>query len=154
MDAMALEATLAYLHLMAIFTWVVFIASTTALAREDWFNAATLTRLALVDRIAAVGAIAVLLTGLARTYWGIKGPDWYLAQPLWWGKLALWFVMAVVGFTASRRIQAWRRTLAAGGGLPPLPEVVAMRRRVFAASHLIVVIPALAVCLARGIGVR
>ncbi|MBE7420224.1 MAG: DUF2214 family protein [Ideonella sp.] len=151
---MALEATLAYLHVMAILTWVVFIASTTALAREDWFNAAALVRLARVDRITAIGAIAVLLSGAARSVWGVKGLHWYLDQPLWWGKVTLWLVMALVGFGASRRIQSWRRTLAAGGGLPSPAEIVAVRRRVFAASHLMLVVPALAVCLARGIGTR
>lgn len=151
---MELEAALAYLHVMAILTWAVFIASTTALAREDWFNAAALVRLARVDRIAAVGALATGLSGAARTVWGIKGVDWYLGQPLWWAKLGLWCVMLVVGISASRRIQAWRRQLAAGGGLPPMTEVISVRRRVFAASHLMLVIPALAVCLARGIGTR
>ncbi|HEX6017877.1 MAG TPA: DUF2214 family protein [Burkholderiaceae bacterium] len=151
---MVLEATLAYLHLMAVLSWVVFIAASTALAREDWLNAAALKRLAWVDRIAAGGAMAVLITGAARVAWGIKGAAWYLEQPLLWGKVALWLVMVAGGLSASRRIQAWQRTSAAGGGLPAAAEVTAVRRRLIAASHLIIVVPVLAVCLARGIGVR
>lgn len=151
---MLLEAALAYLHLMAILTWVVFIASTTALAREDWFNAAALARLARVDRISAVAAMAVLATGLARMAWGVKGWAWYAGQPLLWGKVVLWLALVVVGVGASRRIQAWRRTCAATGALPPMAEMAAMRKCVFGASHLIVLVPLLAVCLARGIGVR
>jgi putative membrane protein len=151
---MVLEAVLAYAHLLAVLSWVVFIASTTALAREQWFNAAALARLARVDRIASVGAVAVLLTGVARVVWGAKGLHWYLGQPLLWLKLVLWLVLVVVGVGASRRIQAWHRACLAGGALPPLPDVAALRRRVFGVSHLLVVIPALAVCLARGIGTR
>jgi putative membrane protein len=149
-----LEAALAYLHLMAILTWVVFIGSSTALARVDWLNAAALARLARVDRLAAIGAMLVLATGFARVWWGAKGAAWYAAQPLLWGKLLLWALMVAGGLSASRRIQAWQRASAAGGALPPAADVVAVRRRLMAASHLMLLVPLAAVCLARGIGVR
>jgi len=148
------EAALAYLHLIAILTWVVFIASSTALTRPDWLNAAALQRLASVDRLAAVGAVAVLITGLARALWGVKGAPWYFEQPLLWGKAALWLAMVAAGVSASRRIQAWQRASASGAGLPAAQDVIAVRRRLMLASHLIVVVPLLAVCLARGIAVR
>jgi len=148
------EAALAYAHLIAVLTWVVFIASSTALARTEWLNAAALRRLARVDRLAAAGAVAVLATGAARMWWGAKGAAWYLDQPLLWGKFALWAAMVAGGIGASRRIQAWQRASAGGGGLPAAHDVMAVRRRLMAASHLIVLVPLLAVALARGIAVR
>jgi putative membrane protein len=149
-----LEAALAYAHLIAILGWVVFIASSTALTRSDWLNTAALARLARVDRLAALGAVSVLVTGAARVLWGAKGATWYLGQPLLWGKLGLWLLMVAGGVSASRRIQAWQRASRAGGALPFAADVAAVRRRLMAASHLMVVVPLLAVCLARGIGVR
>jgi putative membrane protein len=151
---MLLEAALAYAHLIAILTWVVFIGSTTALARAEWLNSAALARLARVDRLAAVGAMAVLLTGAARVTWGVKGAAWYGAQPLVWGKLVLWLLIVAGGISASRRIQAWHRAHARGGVLPAATEVQAVRRRLMAASHGLLLVPLLAVCVARGIGVR
>jgi putative membrane protein len=149
-----LEAALAYAHLIAILTWVVFIGSSTALTRAEWLNAAALARLARVDRLAAVGAMAVLISGLARVLWGAKGAAWYLEQPLLWAKLALWLAMVAGGVSASRRIQAWQRVSRSGGGLPAAVDVAAVRRRLMVASHLMVLVPVLAVCLARGLGVR
>ena len=151
---MLLEAALAYLHLVAILTWVVFIGSSTALTRPEWLNEAALARLARVDRIAAIAAMAVLFTGIARVAWGIKGAGWYGAQPLLWAKLVLWLVMVIVGGRASRRIQGWQRASAAGRGLPGADDVATVRKRLMAASHLMVLVPLVAVCLARGIGVR
>ncbi|MFI4931234.1 MAG: DUF2214 family protein, partial [Burkholderiales bacterium] len=139
-----LEAALAYAHLIAILTWVVFIGSSTALTRPEWLNAAALARLARVDRLAAVGALAVLITGLARVLWGAKGAAWYLEQPLLWAKLALWLAMVAGGVSASRRIQAWQRVSTSGGGLPAADAVAAVRRRLMVASHLMVLVPVLA----------
>jgi putative membrane protein len=151
---MVLEAALAYLHLIAILTWVVFIGSSAALTRTEWLNDASLARLAQVDRVAAVAAMAVLFTGIARVAWGIKGAAWYGAQPLLWAKLVLWLGMVILGGRASRSIQAWQRNRVAGRGLPDAMEVTAVRKRLIAASHLMIVVALVAVCLARGLGVR
>ena len=80
---------LAYLHFIAIFTLIVFLSSEAALCRSEWLNAASLRRLAAIDRIYGIAAIVVLATGFARTYWGVKGFAWYWHQPLLHAKVFL-----------------------------------------------------------------
>ena len=68
-----LEALLAYAHFVTILAVVVFLTSETALCRPEWMNAAVVHRLVRIDRIYLVSALALLATGLARTFWGVKG---------------------------------------------------------------------------------
>ena len=93
---MTLEAILAYLHLLAILTMVVFISSEAALCRVQWLNAAVVERLAKIDRVYGIAALAVIATGVARTVWGIKGSAWYWTNPLLHAKLTLVVVIAVI----------------------------------------------------------
>jgi putative membrane protein len=151
---MILEALLAYLHIAAILAWVVFLTSSAALARIEWMNAATLQRLARVDRIASVAAAAVLVTGLARAAWGMKGPLWYSQQPLLYGKLALFLIMVGTGIGITRRITRWCRDQRVNGCLPKAEDIALVRQRLMWSSHLMVALPLLGVLLARGIGTR
>lgn len=148
---MTLETVLAYLHLMAILSWVVFISSTAALARVEWLNAAVVDRLVRVDLIANVGGVLVLLTGLARIAWGMKGAAWYGAQPLLWAKLALMAVMLAAGWRTRVQLLGWQRQLHSGGRLPQADEIATLRQRVMRSSHLMLLLPIAGVMLARGI---
>ena len=69
---MTLEAVLASLHLLAILTLVVFLSSQAALCRIEWMNAAVVERLARLDLIYGMAAVAVLGSGLARVFWASR----------------------------------------------------------------------------------
>lgn len=149
---MTLEAILAYLHLLAILTMVVFVASEAALCRVQWLNAAVVERLATVDRVYGIAAIAVLATGIARTLLGVKGTAWYWTNPLLHVKLTLFIVVGLVSIFPTLTYLRWRKTLRATGALPAAAEVAKTRKLVMVQAHLIAVIPLFAVFLARGFG--
>jgi len=148
------EALLAYAHIMAFLMLATFMTSETALCRKDWINSAVVHRLVWVNLLTLVSGLLVLLTGLARTWWGVKGPAWYWSQPLLHAKLTLLLMMLSLSLLARRRYLAWRAAMDAGGGLPPEAEQRATRRLVMWAAHLMVIVPLLAVLLARGVGTR
>ena len=147
---MTLEALLAYAHFLAILTLVVFISSEAALCRVEWMNAKVVERLAVVDRIYAVAAVAVLITGIARTWWGAKGTSWYWHQPLLHLKLALFIAVGLMSIKPTIMFIRWRRELAATGALPSEGDVRTARKWVMVQAHIVAVIPLAAVFLARG----
>ena len=147
---MTFEALLAYAHFLAILTLVVFISSEAALCRAEWMNAKVVERLGAVDRIYTGAAVAVLLTGVARTWWGVKGTSWYWHQPLLHLKLALFIFVGLMAIKPGTMFARWRRELAATGALPGDVEVRTARKWVMVQAHIIAVIPLAAVFLARG----
>ena len=102
---MSLEALLAGLHIVAILSLVVFLSSQAALCRSEWMNPAVVRRLSRLDMIYGMTAVAVLLTGLARTWWGMKGLGWYWHQPLLHVKFGLFVVIGLAGRTLWQLIE-------------------------------------------------
>lgn len=147
---MTTEALLAYAHFLAILTMTVFLASEAALCRKEWMNAAVVERLARVDLIYGISAVAVLVTGVARTWWGIKGTSWYWTQPLLHVKVTLFVVVGLLSIGPTVRFLRWRRNLRASGVLPSDGEIRSTRRLVMIEAHLVALIPLAAVFLARG----
>jgi putative membrane protein len=151
---MTLEALLAYAHLLAILTMVVFISSEAALCRPEWINPKVVERLASIDRVYGIAAGAVLLTGIARTWWGVKGTAWYWGNGLLHLKLALFIAVGLLSIKPTLMFLRWRRELRAGGAMPAEAQVRQARKWVMVQAHLIALIPLAAVFLARGFGAR
>ncbi|MBA2675354.1 DUF2214 family protein [Ramlibacter sp.] len=149
---MILEAFLAYAHLLAILTLVVFISSEAALCRPEWMNAKVVERLVAVDRVYAGAAIAVLATGLVRTCLGVKGTAWYWGNPLLHVKVALFVVAGLLSIKPTLMFARWRKALRADGSLPPEADVRKARKLVMVQAHIVALIPLAAVFLARGFG--
>jgi putative membrane protein len=151
---MILESLLAYAHFIAILSLVVFLTSEAALCRSEWMNAAAVRRLARVDFVYMLAAIAVLATGIARTVWGLKGSGWYWSQPLLHTKLALFVLIGLLSIKPTIAFTRWRRAVEAGGALPAEAEVRGVRRWIMIEAHLIILVPLAAVLLARGVLTR
>jgi len=149
---MTLEALLAYAHLLAILTMVVFLASEAALCRVEWLNAAVVERLGKIDMVYGISAGLVLLTGLARVFLGSKGAAWYAHNPLLYLKLAMFLVIGLISIKPTLMFVRWRRALRANGALPDAVEVRKARRLVMVQAHILPFIPLVAVFLARGFG--
>jgi len=151
---MTLEAILAYLHILAILSMVVFISSEAAICRSEWMNARVVERLVRVDLIYGIAAVLVLASGLARTYWGYKGGGWYWTNWLLHLKLGMFVVVALMSIKPTLMYRRWRRELNATGALPDDAQIRDARKWVMIQAHIIAIIPVAAVFLARGFGAK
>jgi putative membrane protein len=149
---MTLEALLAYAHLLAIFTMIVFLSSEAALLRPQWFNAEVVRRLGRVDLIYGVAAGAVFVTGLLRVFLGVKGTAYYGHNWLLYTKLGLFLAVGLISIKPTILFIRWRKALDASGQMPAEADVVQARKLVMVQAHIIPFIPLAAVFLARGFG--
>lgn len=149
---MTQEALLAYAHLLAIFTMIVFLTSEAALCRPEWFNATIVERLAKIDMVYGISAVAVLATGLARIFLGAKGAAYYGHNPLLYTKVGLFALIGLLSISPTISFIRWRRAYRASGELPAEAEIKRVRKLVMAQAHIIPVVPLAAVFLARGYG--
>ncbi|RGE42928.1 DUF2214 family protein [Comamonas testosteroni] len=147
---MTLEAVLASVHLLAILTLVVFLTSQAALCRVEWMSAAVVQRLARLDMIYGIAAVIVLISGLVRLFWGVKGPGAYVASPLFHLKMTLFVVAVLLSLKPTFTFRRWKKTLDATGQLPAPEEVKQTRKWVMWQGHLVPVIAVVAVFWARG----
>ncbi|OIQ76670.1 hypothetical protein GALL_416450 [mine drainage metagenome] len=147
------DALLLYLHLSAMLGLAVFLTAKTSLTRERAVDQAVLRRLLRLDLWVWGSLAAVLLSGFALVFWGIKGSQWLLHNPLLWAKIALLVLMTAMSLPSTRRLSAWGRSARSRiDWVPPEAEISRERRWLMAQSHIMVVIPLLAALMSHGFG--
>src|SRR3972149_570580 len=149
---MIADAVFAYLHYAAILTLASALGAEALLLRAEP-GAATVRALVRADVLYGISAGVVLVSGLLRLFLGAKGAGFYASNPVFWAKMALFALIALMSIPATVRIVRWRRTLRADPRfIPPAAEIQAPRRLVFAEPHVLALIPLAAVFMARGMG--
>lgn len=97
--------------------------------------------------------MAIVLVGIGRLAWGLKGWEFYLASWSFWAKMAAFAAVGIASIPPTLRILAWRRAARLGHGfVAPDREVALLRRLVLAELALFALIPVFAAVMARGIG--
>lgn len=147
---MLIETLLASLHLFAVLGMVVFSTSQAVMCRPEWVNAAIVARLLRMDRIYLISVALLLLSGLARLVWGMKGWQWYISQPLFHLKMLLLAITLVWVARCSLTLRRWNRTLQTNARLPDAAAIAALRRAIMFHTHLMPLIAVAAVFWARG----
>ncbi len=111
-------------------------------------------RLSLLARIdGAYGgvAIAVIAVGVARVVFGLKGWEFYVANHVFWTKMAAFVVVGLLSIRPTMRILAWRK-LPAGHQVAD-DEIRSLRAWIKAQIAVFALIPVLAAAMARGVGI-
>lgn len=149
---MVAELAVAYLHFAGIVTFgALLFAEWLLLARVD---ARELARIALLDLGYLGAAIVVLASGLARVIWFGKPLAFYLHNPVFWIKLALFVAVGLISIPPTRCFLRWRRGAGRGPFVAPAHEAAYARRYVAIELVLLALIALAAVLMARGVGLQ
>ncbi|SAI68335.1 inner membrane protein [Bordetella ansorpii] len=149
---MLLDALLAWFHFLTLFVLVVVLTAEAVLLRPG-ISSDAVARLVRYDRLYAISAIAVLITGLLRLTLGAKGIAFYTANPWFHAKMGLFVVIGLCSIPPTRRFLRWRRHAQRDPAfVPARDDILGARRWVMIESHLFVLLPLCAVMMARGVG--
>ena len=146
-----MEPVVAYLHYLAIVLIAGFLVAEIVVCRPS-LDAERVRLLPRLDIVFFAGALLALATGLLRLFYYAKGVGFYLPNPFFIVKMALYVVIASLSIKPTMAFLRWRRRLDASGALPPAAEIASARRLIHIEVALLALMPLMAVLMARGIG--
>jgi len=146
-----IEPLLAYLHYLSIILTGGFLVGELIVCRPE-ITPEQRRRLPGIDVVFFVAALLALATGVLRLFLYAKGVSFYVGNPFFWVKMALYVIIATMSIAPTRAFGRWKRALDAGGAPPTAPEIAGVRRLLHIELGLLALMPLMAVLMARGIG--
>ena len=146
-----IEPLLAYLHYLSIILTGGFLVGELIVCRPE-ITPEQRRRLSGIDVVFFVAALLALATGVLRLFLYAKGVSFYVGNPFFWVKMALYVIIAAMSITPTRAFGRWKRALDAGGAPPTALEIAGVRRLLHIELGLLALMPMMAVFMARGIG--
>ena len=146
-----MEPLMAYLHYLAIVLLSGFLVAEMVVCRPE-LGAEQVRLLPRLDIFFFAAALLALATGLLRLFFYAKGVAFYLPNPAFIAKLALYIAIAGLSIKPTLAFIRWRRRLTESGELPAAAEIVSARRMIHVEVALLALMPLMAVLMARGIG--
>ena len=145
------DALLAYLHFGLILILAGILFSEVALSRRQ-MERASFTLLARLDIWYGAMAGCVLASGVSRVLWGAKGAEFYIHNPVFWIKVGLFLVVALLSIPPTIHYLQVARAQPGSGAVAIDPQVFQRMRALLVAEVVILLIlPLLAALMARGI---
>jgi putative membrane protein len=148
MDSAAIDLLLAIAHHFLVFAIAALIAAELAIARPGLAKT-DLPALGRVDAAYGACAVLVILIGIGRMFFGLKGWEFYVYNPAFWLKMAAFATVGLLSIGPTRSILRWRR---AGLAHVPELEITAVRRWLKLEAGVFVLILVFAAAMARGVG--
>jgi putative membrane protein len=146
---MRLDLVLAVGHHLLVFALVAMLVAEAVLLRGA-VDATVLARLARLDTGYGMAAGLLLVVGLCRVFFGIKGADFYLHNPWFHAKLGTFVLVGLLSLLPTLRFLRWRKASRLDPGFRPAPAELATASTLLRVElGLLAVIFALAAAMAR-----
>ena len=148
------SALVAYLHYVAMISIAVILVLE-YLACVPGIADNRIRQLARVDLFYMVAAVLALGTGTARVVWYGKGAAFYLHNPVFYIKLALFVAVGLMSIPPTLQYLRWLRSLGSGASNVAADyQLLRVRRYIAVELILFAFIPLMATFMARGIGIQ
>jgi putative membrane protein len=145
------EIPLAYLHFVALIGTASVLVTELVLCRPG-LQGHELHRLRRIDGAYAAFAVAALVTGAMRLFWGAKGSAYYLANPVFHAKFGLFVAIGLLSIWPTVRFISWSKAARHKTEFVPDAAALARVRMLLRVQVLLLAaLPLLAAMMARGI---
>jgi putative membrane protein len=143
------DVLLAIAHHFVVFSLVGILAAELALCRPG-VSGAALARLAKVDGSYGIVASLIIVVGICRVIFGMKGAQYYLHNPWFWGKMSAIVIVALLSIFPTIAILRWRKAAGAEPGfIPPERAVMDVRQYFMAQLAFLAIVIVFAALMAR-----
>ena len=146
------EFIIAYLHYISLMLLFATLFTEHLLLKPN-LSVKQAKSLVVTDSLYGLSAVTVLVTGLLRLIYFGKGVSFYMKNPYFHTKLTLFIIVGLLSIWPTRQILSWRKGLK-NDQAPSLNDAKIKKLQMFVRVELLLVllIPLLAVLMARGYG--
>lgn len=149
---MTTDLILAVLHHWLVFVIAALLAAEIALLRPG-IGRRQLKLLGGIDRYYGALAGAIIVVGVARVYFGLKGWEYYVYNHVFWAKMVAFLIVGLLSVPPTLRIIRWNRAAAEPDYAVPEAEIAATRRYLWLEVLVLALVIGFAAMMARGYGV-
>jgi putative membrane protein len=148
------SALVAYLHYVAMISIAVILVVEYMVCMPGMTDG-RIRLLARIDLLYLGAAVLALGSGAARVVWFGKGAAFYLHNPVFYIKLALFVAVGLISIPPTLQYLRWLRSLKSGtANVVADYQVLRARRHILVELILFAFIPLMATFMARGIGLE
>lgn len=106
-----------------------------------------------LDRAYGGLALAIIVVGVGRVVFGLKGWEYYVYNHVFWSKMAAFLMVGLLSVPPTIRIIKWRRDAGSSSGhVVPDAEIASMRRYLHSELAMFALVLVFAAMMARGFG--
>ena len=148
------SAMIAYLHYIAMISIAVVLVVEHMVCTPG-MTGSRVRVLARLDLAYMCLALLALGSGAVRVAWFGKGAAFYLHNPVFYIKIALFLAVGLISIPPTLQFLRWMRSLKSGAtNVASDYQVIRVRRHILIELALFALIPLMATLMARGIGVQ
>lgn len=109
-------------------------------------------RLVAFDTVYGASAVLIVVIGVLRLIYGLKGWEFYSGNHAFWTKMGLFAAVGLLSIVPTMQFMRWRRALDRNEEFEaPRSEVASIRRFLHLEALLLLAIPVAAAAMARGL---